>query len=182
MNLVEIKNLTKKYAETSALENVNLKIKKGEFVMIVGSSGSGKSTLLHLLAGIDRPTSGSVLIGGTDIFTLSDSKLVFFRRDNISLVYQAYNLLNNLTVLENILLPQKIKGDKNENYQELVKILNLSDKLNCFPNELSGGGQQRVAIARALINNPKIILADEPTGALFKSKIRNCSFKPLNSL
>lgn len=166
MNLVEIKNLTKKYGNTYALKNVSLKIKPKEFVMIVGKSGSGKSTLLHTLAGIDEPTEGEVIINDTNIFSLNDKELTFFRRDNIGIVYQAYNLLPSLNVKENILLPTYITKREKNKLSEIIGTLNLKDKLDSMPSELSGGGKQRVAIARALINNPKIILADEPTGNL----------------
>lgn len=166
MNIIEIKNLTKKYDNTFALNNVSLRIKKGEFVMIVGKSGSGKSTLLHLLCGIDEPTDGIVKINNTNIFELNNKDLAFFRRENIGLVFQAYNLLPALTVKENILLPTYISGRKKDNLKDIISILSLEDKLDSMPYELSGGGKQRVAIARALINDPKIILADEPTGNL----------------
>ena len=166
MNIIEIKNLTKKYDNAFALKNVSLKIKKGEFIMIVGKSGSGKSTLLHILSGIDEPTKGSALINGTNIFELNNKDLAFFRRENIGLVFQSYNLLPALTVKENILLPTYITGRNSDKLKDIVNILSLEDKLDSMPNELSGGGKQRVAIARALINDPKIILADEPTGNL----------------
>ncbi len=166
MNIIEIKNLTKKYDNTFALNNVSLRIKKGEFVMIVGKSGSGKSTLLHLLCGIDEPTDGIVKINNTNIFELNNKDLAFFRRENIGLVFQSYNLLPALTVKENILLPTYISGRKKDNLKDIISILSLEDKLDSMPYELSGGGKQRVAIARALINDPKIILADEPTGNL----------------
>jgi len=166
LNIIEIKNLTKKYDNTFALNNVSLRIKKGEFVMIVGKSGSGKSTLLHLLCGIDEPTDGIVKINNTNIFELNNKDLAFFRRENIGLVFQSYNLLPALTVKENILLPTYISGRKKDNLKDIISILSLEDKLDSMPYELSGGGKQRVAIARALINDPKIILADEPTGNL----------------
>lgn len=166
MNLVEVKNLTKKYDDTYALQNVSLKIKPKEFVMIVGKSGSGKSTLLHILAGIDEPTEGKVIINGSNIFDFSNKDLTFFRRDNIGMVYQAYNLLPSLNVKENILLPTYITKREKNKFSEIIETLDLKDKLDSMPSELSGGGKQRVAIARALINNPKIILADEPTGNL----------------
>jgi len=166
LNIIEIKNLTKKYDNTFALNNASLRIKKGEFVMIVGKSGSGKSTLLHLLCGIDEPTDGIVKINNTNIFELNNKDLAFFRRENIGLVFQSYNLLPALTVKENILLPTYISGRKKDNLKDIISILSLEDKLDSMPYELSGGGKQRVAIARALINDPKIILADEPTGNL----------------
>lgn len=166
MNIIDIKNLTKKYDNTFALNNVSLRIKKGEFVMIVGKSGSGKSTLLHLLCGIDEPTDGIVKINNTNIFELNNKDLAFFRRENIGLVFQSYNLLPALTVKENVLLPTYISGRKKDNLKDIISILSLEDKLDSMPYELSGGGKQRVAIARALINDPKIILADEPTGNL----------------
>lgn len=166
MNIIEIKNLTKKYGKTYALKNVSLRIKQGEFIMIVGKSGSGKSTLLHILSGIDEPTKGSVVINNTNILELGNKDLAFFRRNNIGLVFQSYNLLPALNVKENILLPTYITGRSPDNLKDIVNILSLEDKLDSMPNELSGGGKQRVAIARALINDPKIILADEPTGNL----------------
>lgn len=166
MNIVEIKNLSKSYGDLSALNNINLKVKDKEFLMVIGKSGSGKSTLMHIIAGIDIPDQGLVLINNTDIFNLKDSELTYFRRDNIGLVYQAYNLLSNLNVKENILLPTYLGKRNKNNFKEIIEILNLKDKLENMPSELSGGGKQRVAIARALINKPKIILADEPTGNL----------------
>lgn len=165
MNLIEVKNLTKKYNNEVALNNVNLNIKKGEFLMILGRSGSGKSTLLHLLAGIDKPSSGGVFFLGKDIYKMKKKSLLNFRRNNISIVYQSYNLFESLSVLENILLPAQISG-KDILYEDIVIRLNLSDKLDKLPSSLSGGERQRVALARSLINNPKIILADEPTGNL----------------
>ena len=165
MNLIELKKITKNYGEVYALSNINLKIKEKEFLMIVGKSGSGKSTLLHILAGIDIPTEGSIYINGTNLSSLKDKELTAFRRDNIGLVFQAYNLLANLNVKENILLPTYLSKRKSK-LKEIISTLSLEDKLTSMPNELSGGGKQRVAIARALINAPRIVLADEPTGNL----------------
>lgn len=172
MEILNIINLTKKYKngtdELYALDNINFKVKKGEFVVITGKSGSGKSTLLHLIGGLDFPTSGTVLINNTDIYKLNDKNLTIFRRKYIGIIYQFYNLIPVLNVFENIILPalfdkRKINEEKINN---LLNKLGLSGKNNYLPNDLSGGEQQRVAIARALINRPKLVLADEPTGAL----------------
>ena len=154
--------------EIWALDDISFKVQKGEFIAIVGKSGSGKSTLLHLLAGLDLPTSGVVLINNQDIYTMSDKDLTVFRRKYIGFIYQFYNLIPALTVKENIVLPALFDGRKvsEEKIDELVKNLGLLNKKDVFPNDLSGGQQQRVAIGRALINKPKIILADEPTGNL----------------
>jgi len=168
VNLVEIKKICKNYGRVKALKNVSLIIKKGEFIMIVGKSGSGKSTLLHSIAGIDDVSRGNIIIDKTNISKLKNKDLTFFRRDNIGMVYQAYNLLPNLNVKENILLPTYITKRNPENFEEIINTLDLADKLDNMPDELSGGEKQRVAIGRALINKPKIILADEPTGNLDK--------------
>ncbi|MBQ9011917.1 MAG: ABC transporter ATP-binding protein, partial [Bacilli bacterium] len=158
-----------------ACKNVNFNVNEGEFIAIVGKSGSGKSTLMHLLGGLDNPTYGKVFINGMDIYSLKFDDLTKFRRDNIGFIYQFYNLIPVLTIKENILLPVFLSGKKvNWKYFDfLVKKLNLKDRLNFFPNELSGGGQQRCAIARAIINHPKIVLADEPTGNLDRRSSKN---------
>lgn len=172
MEVLRVENLTKIYGSGEnkivALDNVSFTVNKGEFVAIIGSSGSGKSTLLHLLGGVDRPTSGKVYVNNTDIFNLNNNDLAVFRRRNIGIIYQFYNLVPILNVLENITLPldldrKKIAKDK---LDDLISTLDLKDRLNHLPNELSGGQQQRVSIGRALANNPAIVLADEPTGNL----------------
>ena len=155
-------------SEVRALDGVELSVKRGEFVAIVGTSGSGKSTLLHLLGGLDRPTSGRVEVDGRDIFSLSDEKLTIFRRRKIGFVFQNYNLVPVLNVYENIVLPVQLDGNEpDEKYiNGVIETLGLESKLQNLPNDLSGGQQQRVAIARALASKPAIILADEPTGNL----------------
>jgi len=165
-------NLTKIYKSNSvevyALQNVNLKIRRGEFVAVVGPSGSGKSTLLNLLGVLDKPTSGRVLIDGVDTLTLNSVELAKLRNEKIGFIFQAYNLINRTTVLRNVELPAVVKGVPKEERirraKELLELMGLGDKLNRKPLTLSGGEQQRVAIARALINNPTLILGDEPTG------------------
>ena len=170
--ILKCENLVKKYgekeAEVYALNNVSFNVKKGEFVAIIGASGSGKSTLLHIIGGVDIPTSGSIIIDGTDITKLDNDKMTIFRRKNIGIIYQFYNLLPILNVKENITLPCELDGKKpnSEDVEELIKTLGLEERKNHLQNQLSGGQQQRVAIGRALINNPSIILADEPTGNL----------------
>ncbi|QHQ63533.1 ATP-binding cassette domain-containing protein [Anaerocolumna sedimenticola] len=173
MIILETKNLTKHYGSSDsvlvkALDGVNLKIENGEFVAIVGTSGSGKSTLLHMLGGLDRPTSGSVMVDGKDIFSLKEEALTIFRRRKIGFVFQNYNLVPVLNVYENIVLPIELDGNPvDKNYvEQIIDTLGLKSKLNNLPNNLSGGQQQRVAMARALAAKPAILLADEPTGNL----------------
>ena len=172
MELLRVENLSKSYgkgeAKVDALKNINLSIKKGEFIAIVGPSGSGKSTLLHLLGGVDKPTIGNVFINDINIYDLKEKDLAIFRRRNIGFVFQNYNLVPILNVYENIVLPIELDGMKiDEEYiDSIINILGLSQKLTNMPNNLSGGQQQRVAIARAIATKPAIILADEPTGNL----------------
>lgn len=172
MEILKVENLTKKYGngenEVIAINNISFSVEKEEFVAIVGSSGSGKSTLLHLIGGVDRPTSGKVFINGIDIYKLSDNELAIFRRKNIGLIYQFYNLLPILNVEENITLPCELDGKivNKENLNVLISKLGLENRRTHLPNQLSGGQQQRVAIGRSLINTPMLVLADEPTGNL----------------
>lgn len=172
MEILRVENLTKIYGKDStkvtALDNVSFSVEMGEFVAIVGASGSGKSTLLHLIGGVDRPTKGKVFIDGKDIFAFNDDKLAIFRRRQVGLIYQFYNLIPILNLEENITLPLSLDNrqvDK-ERLNEMLKLLGLEERRNHLPNELSGGQQQRTSIGRALITNPTIILADEPTGNL----------------
>ena len=170
--ILKTENLCKNYGKRNtlvkALDNINLNIKKGEFVAIVGPSGSGKSSLLHILGAVDRPTSGKVYIDGVDVFNCSEDELAIFRRRKIGLIYQFYNLVPILNVVENITLPILLDNNQiDKDYlDELLGVLSLKNRLNHLPNQLSGGEQQRVSIARALITRPNIILADEPTGNL----------------
>lgn len=172
MEILKVDNLTKIYGKDStrvvALDHISFSVEKGEFIAIVGASGSGKSTLLHLIGGVDRPTSGKVFIDGKDIFNFNDDKLAIFRRRQVGLIYQFYNLIPILNVEENITLPLSLDNrevDK-EKLNDLLTLLGLQNRRNHLPNELSGGQQQRTSIGRALITNPTIILADEPTGNL----------------
>lgn len=172
MELLRVENLSKSYgkgeAKVDALKNINLSIKKGEFIAIVGPSGSGKSTLLHLLGGVDKPTIGNVFINDINIYDLKEKDLAIFRRRNVGLIYQFYNLIPVLTVKENILLPAELDNRKidKEYLEDLLKTLDLKERENHLPSELSGGQQQRTSIGRVLINRPSIVLADEPTGNL----------------
>ena len=172
MNLLEVKNICKTYGsgETAvkAIRNVSFSVPKGEYVAIVGESGSGKSTLLNMIGALDMPTSGKVLIDGKDIFSMNDRKLTVFRRRNIGFIFQAFNLIPELTVEQNMIFPLLLDYQKPDKryLEELLTVLNLKDRRNHLPSQLSGGQQQRVAIGRALITRPSLILADEPTGNL----------------
>lgn len=172
MEILKVENLVKTYGEgdniVNAVDDISLSVNKGEFVAIVGASGSGKSTLLHLLGGVDRPTSGKIYIDGNEINNMNNDKLAIFRRRQIGIVYQFYNLIPILTVEENISLPCDLDGNRpdKERMDLILKSFGLFERRNHLPNELSGGQQQRTSIARALINNPAILLADEPTGNL----------------
>ena len=172
MAILQVENLKKIYGTgpnaVHALDGVNLSVEKGEFVAVVGTSGSGKSTLLHMLGGLDRPTSGKVLVDGKDIFSLKEEALTIFRRRKIGFVFQSYNLVPVLNVYENVVLPIELDGKKVDKIfiQAILKTLGLRDRQTALPNQLSGGQQQRVALARALASSPAIILADEPTGNL----------------
>ena len=172
MNILEVKNLSKIYGKgdtlVKAVDDVSFTVEQGEFVAIIGPSGSGKSTLLHIIGGVDTPTTGNVIIDGTDITKLKESPLSIFRRRQIGLVYQFYNLIPILTVEENLTLPLLLDGRKpnKEQIDYLVSNLGLGDRLKHLPNQLSGGQQQRVSIGRAFANNPALLLADEPTGNL----------------
>ena len=172
MEVLKAEHLTKVYGsgenEVRALDDVSFYIQRGEFVAIIGPSGSGKSTLLHILGGVDRPTSGRVYLDGIDVYGQNEEQLAIFRRREVGLIYQFYNLIPVLNVVENMTLPVQMDGRKvgEESLQELLKLLNLEDRKNHLPNQLSGGQQQRVSIGRALMNAPAIVLADEPTGNL----------------
>lgn len=172
MEILKVEHLSKKYGkgntEVEALKDVSFTVEKGEFVAIVGPSGSGKSTLLHILGGVDKPTSGHVYVEGSDVFSLNENNLAIFRRRQVGLIYQFYNLIPILNVTENISLPMMLDGkEPDKNYlMELIKTLGLEKRVNHLPNELSGGQQQRVSIGRALIYHPSLVLADEPTGNL----------------
>lgn len=178
MEIVRVENLSKTYGSgenlVRAIDDVNLKIEKGEFIAIVGPSGSGKSTLLHLLGGVDNPSSGKIFIDGNDISKYTSKELALFRRRKVGLIYQFYNLIPNLTVRHNIELPLKLDKRKinDEVLLDIVRKLGIEDKLDSFPSELSGGQQQRVAIARSLVYSPSLVLADEPTGNLDRENSR----------
>ncbi len=172
MELLRIENLTKIYGkgenEVRALDGVSFSVKKGEFIAIIGPSGSGKSTLLHILGGVDTPTSGKVIVDGTDVYKQNPDQLAIFRRRQVGLIYQFYNLIPVLNVTENMTLPLLMDGQKvnEERLEELLSVLNLKGREHHLPNQLSGGQQQRVSIGRALMNAPAVVLADEPTGNL----------------
>lgn len=172
MEILEVNGLTKIYgkgdSQVTALDHVSFQVKKGEFVAIVGASGSGKSTLMNLMGGIDRPTSGDVIVDGRSIYDMDESALAIFRRRNIGIVYQFYNLIPNLTVDENIMLPCLLDNRKPDarKLEKILEMTGLTERRNHLPGELSGGQQQRVSVGRALINDPAFIMADEPTGNL----------------
>ena len=173
MEILRVENLSKIYGkaetEVKALDNVSFSIEKGQFVAIIGPSGSGKSTLLHILGGVDKPTSGKVFVDGCDVYAQNDEQLAIFRRRQVGLIYQFYNLIPVLNVTENITLPVLMDGQKvnKERLKELLQVLKLEERQTHLPNQLSGGQQQRVSIGRALMNAPAVVLADEPTGNLY---------------
>ncbi len=179
MALINIENLSKKYgekdAEITALNNVSLSVEKGEFLAVMGASGSGKSTLLNLLGGLDTPTEGRVLYNGENIFEMEDERLSRFRLEKIGFIFQSYNLIPELSVRENILLPSVLAKRKEDDVKmyDIARALGLSERLDHLPQQLSGGQQQRAAIARALMNQPEVLLCDEPTGNLDKSSGEN---------
>jgi putative ABC transport system ATP-binding protein len=172
MEILSVVNLCKTYGKgntlVKALDNVTFSVEKGEFIAIVGASGSGKSTLLHILGGVDKPTSGKVFVNNEDVYKLNETNLAIFRRRQVGLIYQFYNLIPILNVKENITLPILLDGKKVDeiHLKEIIETLGLEDRINHLPNELSGGQQQRVSIGRALMNKPSLLLADEPTGNL----------------
>ena len=172
MEILRVENLTKIYGkgenEVRALDDVSFSVNKGEFIAVIGPSGSGKSTLLHILGGVDRPTSGRVLMDGKDVYAQNEEQLAIFRRRQVGLIYQFYNLIPVLNVTENITLPVLMDGQRvnNDRLKELITTLKLDGRENHLPNQLSGGQQQRVSIGRALMNAPAVVLADEPTGNL----------------
>ena len=172
MEILRVENLCKTYGkgknEVKALDNISFSVNKGEFIAIIGPSGSGKSTLLHLLGGVDKPTSGKVFMNDQDVYVQNDEQLAIFRRRQVGLIYQFYNLIPILNVVENITLPLKLDGQKvnEERVNELLELLGLTERRKHLPSQLSGGQQQRVSIGRALINAPALVLADEPTGNL----------------
>ena len=172
MEILRVENLTKIYGkgenEVRALDDVSFSVNKGEFIAVIGPSGSGKSTLLHILGGVDRPTSGRVLMDGRDVYAQNEEQLAIFRRRQVGLIYQFYNLIPVLNVTENITLPVLMDGQRvnSDRLKELITTLGLTDRENHLPNQLSGGQQQRVSIGRALMNAPAVVLADEPTGNL----------------
>ena len=172
MEILRVENLCKTYGkgknEVKALDNISFSVNKGEFIAIIGPSGSGKSTLLHILGGVDKPTSGKVFMNDQDVYVQNDEQLAIFRRRQVGLIYQFYNLIPILNVVENMTLPLKLDGQKvnEERVNELLELLGLADRKKHLPSQLSGGQQQRVSIGRALINAPALVLADEPTGNL----------------
>ncbi|SFA97525.1 putative ABC transport system ATP-binding protein [Acetitomaculum ruminis DSM 5522] len=172
MEILKVENLSKIYGkgnnEVKALDNISFSVEKGEFVAIIGPSGSGKSTLIHILGGVDRPSSGKVFMNGQDVYSQNEEQLAIFRRRQVGLIYQFYNLIPVLDVVENMTLPILLDGREvnKEHLEELIKILKLDERRNNLPNQLSGGQQQRVSIGRALMNAPAVVLADEPTGNL----------------